>query len=68
MSFNTSNKGWHDEWFYYPDTEKSLGEYSSEYPIPCDSWNAKFSKSELQEIEPLMKKIANLKKDGLTGI
>uniref|UniRef100_A0A0D9WQM8 Uncharacterized protein n=1 Tax=Leersia perrieri TaxID=77586 RepID=A0A0D9WQM8_9ORYZ len=68
MSFNTSNKDWHDEWFYHPDAEKSLGEYSSEYPTPCDSWKAKLTKEELLEVAPLMKKIAELKQSGLTDI
>uniref|UniRef100_A0A0D9XY81 Uncharacterized protein n=1 Tax=Leersia perrieri TaxID=77586 RepID=A0A0D9XY81_9ORYZ len=50
------------------DQKKSLGEYSSEYPTPCDSWRAKLSKEELLEVAPLMKRIAELKQDGLTGI
>ena len=68
MSLRTSNKGWHDSWFYCPNPSYSLGASAAGFPTPCDSWKAKLTSQEELEVTPLFEKVAELKNKGLTGV
>jgi Putative gypsy type transposon. len=67
MPFKTSNKGWHENWFYVQNPEPALPEYSCLPPVYQDTWNSLPMGEEAAQALALMDRMLKLEEQGLQG-
>ena len=67
LELRDSNKGWHKEWFVVSNPTPCLSARTGRAPEPRACWEEQLTEEEMVQVDLLLKEIAGLSAQGLTG-
>lgn len=68
ISLKKSLKGWHGGWFYLDNAAPGQPSFSDEPAQVLDTWGARLTDEEEEELDPLFRRIEELQEDVLNGV
>jgi hypothetical protein len=67
LTLPDNTTGWKQGWFYLDNPALALKERTGWVPVPYPEWTNQQASRDIEELQPLLDDLEQLKADGLTG-